>query len=523
MGTVRFQLEADQAKAVQAFLKVVDAQNKNEAAFKKTAKSARGLDATLIGTAKRFAGIGAAIGGVAGTTALLASMGQSFITNTRRIGTAALQAEKDMRGFFALGTNARDVAKLRDSIFAQSTAFDQSVKSISDARFFLQSILGDNNKIVSDAIFDNAALVGRLGGDVTSAINLSASAWKIYGKELERVGVTANRLPSLLLAATDAAKATPDQFASFAPQALAAAAARGVNPFNTLALLGFGSGIVGNPSEAGTNIRNLINRVDKGSEVLGIDLQGTIIDKLRKVNEIAGGEMRIFQQIFETELAGFAKVVAQNADEIQRRADDLRKTGPGLISQKLSGIRSDPVSLNLDILSSAKQLGNNIDALQAKDPATAKRAILFQAAQIEAKRSNPAISDIAARAFAAEVVVAGEGSPAAQRSIRLLESQIREGGDDELADATRLTFGRTFGFKKGTRLTQTGVASGTGGVGFEDVGFTGPEDAQSFMRANRDGASVELDQFVKNLRAANREMETSKSASRAKNRNLHVE
>lgn len=520
MGTVRFQLEADQAKAVQAFLKVIDAQNKSEKAFKAQAKAGKGFDDELRKLAKSYTIVGAAVGAASGGVALFLSLAGSFITNTKKIGTAALQAEKDMRAFFALGENSRNVAQIRESLFAQSTAFNQSVRTVADARFFLQSILGDANKEISDAILHNATLVGRLGGDITSAINLSASAWVIYNKQLKEAGVTAKQLPSLLLAATDAAKATPDQFASFAPQALSAAAARNVNPFNVLALLGFGSGIVGDPSEAGTSVRNLINRVDKGTEVLGVTLQGNIIDKLKTINELAAGEMKIFEQIFESRLAGFAKVVAENADEIKRRADELKTVGPGLIEEKVTRIRSDPQSLALDILGSAKQLGQNIDAIQAKDPNLAKKAILFEAAQIEARRANPAISDVAARAFAADVLLQGEGSAAAQRSIRLLESQIREGGDTQLADATRITFGRTFGIRSG-RVSLSNTGGRIASVPVE--GFTGPEDAQRFLNANLGDASVELNEFTRTLREANREASVSASARRAQGRNLHVE
>lgn len=502
MADVKYIIDAEEAKAFGAFQRLVKQQVRAEKQFGRTTKSANKNALAIVGINK--ASIGAALG-VTSLVGAITNVGQSWIRNTKAIGAANMTLEQELRALFALANNAGNTQQIRDMVLSQSVAFGQASKTVADAQFLLTSAVGQSDQALNNIILQNALIQSRLGGDVATQVAFAAKTWLIYRDALREVGIDAQKMNVMLSRTADLAVATPDELAAAAPASLAAGAARGVRLNQILGLLAVSSGVSGTTAEGAVASRNLINRLPRAAEELGIVLEGTLTDQLRQVSaaideaaKTPTERMKLVAKIFEERLSGYANTILENSDKIDQAAKKIMQTNESFNRQRLSRIRTDPASLGADIFSTASMMVQNVNAIRASESVEAQdKAIALKALEFQAKLFDPSLDDVAARALAAKQVatsfLAGGGmTKQSKEALRLLEKQVRQGGDAELADAIRLRFGNVFGL----RTNQQHFVGPKAGP----AEFTNFQDAADFALLRSFGSDITVNQFVQQRR-----------------------
>jgi hypothetical protein len=156
MGDVVFKLDADQAKAVRGFLKVVDAQKKGERQFRKTTRQAKGQEKALHGVknvGNELASLFGIGGGIAGGFAAISQTVGSLKRDMEEMARSARQAGNAVTSFALMqpagtrerrmnivaqmgaeyGVPAQDAWKAVQSLQAQAGGFEQGLRAARSA------------------------------------------------------------------------------------------------------------------------------------------------------------------------------------------------------------------------------------------------------------------------------------------------------------------------------------------------------------------------------------------------------
>lgn len=167
MANVKFQMDADSAKAVQAFLKVVGAQKKME---NQSDRTNRKLSAGMRGMQRQGKQLqNLALGYLSVSTAIRTF--STFMAAQSRAADGAANSntrlERSIRPLLALGNNAGRSRHIRDQISRGAIAAGVSPDAIANSQFLIESALG-NDAVAAKAVQEQVQLLSRLGSDMAA-------------------------------------------------------------------------------------------------------------------------------------------------------------------------------------------------------------------------------------------------------------------------------------------------------------------------------------------------------------------
>ncbi len=513
MPGVKFILEADEAKAVRGFLKILAANNKLNKGIKNTTKSLTKMEKAGKGAGRRsklgsfgktFAtafGVGTGAGALRAGLNLLSGMASSAREITTEIGQSSAAFDRMIRPLAALGDNADRIAAIRSEIIATSVGFGIEAQNVASGLFLLESALGNYDDNIKQAIKSQALVAAALGGDFNIAITAGASLWLIYGDRLKAAGISADDMVGKLAKVAELAKATPEDIGRFGLRTFAAGAARGFSFQDVGAAIPFATGISGSARKATTNLANLIDRLSLAEEELGIELKGGLIDQLEQVRVAIAGDIKLTERIFGQALSGFAQTLLRNTDKFRAARSAIEKADRTEQAKKLAKIRTDPTSRSAEIFRTGEAALANIGAIRGlRDPKLLQDALNFQALKIGTRLTTSPflqlttekLQELQALVVGGKVTGTGE---VAQKGFRFLEDQARKAGDKRLADLIRVQSQAVI-----PGIFAKGVTQGLGGVQQKDFAerFT-PKAAQIFAERQRDDPNLTITGFIRSL------------------------
>lgn len=516
MPGVKFILEADEAKAVRGFLKILAANNKLNKGIKQTTKSLAKMEKQGQGAGRRsklgsfgktFAtafGVGTGAGALRAGLNLLQGMARSSREITVEIGRSNAAFDRIVRPTAALADNAANIAGIRSEIIATSVGFGIEAQNVASGLFLLDSALGDFDDTIKGAIKRQALMTAALGGDFNVAISAGASLWLIYGKQMEAAGIEADDMVGKLSKIADLAKATPEQIGKFGLRTFAAGKARGFGFQDVGAVLPFATGISGSARVAATKVANVINRISIAEQELGIVLEGGLLDQLEQVRDAVAGDINLTAKVFSRELAAFAQQLLENVDRFRSDRKKIGLADKKEQAQKLAIIRADPVSRQAEIFRTGEATLASLGAIRGgQDPKLLQQALNFQALKIGTRlTTSPFLQLTQEKLQDLQLLITsgkvGAANPLVQKGFRFREDQARAAGDQRFADLIRVQSGGLIPgvFRKITRKTAIDVF---GGQTFTRQQRFTPGIAQEFAERQRDDPSLTLPQFVRRL------------------------
>jgi len=392
---VKFILDADDARAVRGFLKVRDAAKKAGKSVKVITRNIDKMNkkgrqtGRAGGIAKAFAGgfgIGTGAGAVRAGVSAIQAMVRSSKEITENIGRQSANFDRMIRPTAALGDNAKNIAKIRNEILSTSVGFGIGAQETADGLFMLDSALGGFDEKVKSAIKDQALLTAALGGDFNVAVSAGSSLWLIYGDQLKAAGIEADDMMGKLAKVADLAKATPEQIGKFGLRVFAAGKARGFEFEKVGAAIPFATGISGSAQVATRNLANMITRLGKAEEELGITLKGGLLEQMEQVRDAVADDIKLTARIFDQALSGFAQQVLGNVKGLRRALGEIELADKTEQIEKLTKIRTDPTSRTAEIIRSGERALENIGTLRGvQDPKSLQRALDFKILKIGTK------------------------------------------------------------------------------------------------------------------------------------------
>lgn len=330
---VRFVVDAETGKAVRGFLRMLDAQSKNETGFRRQIAAATDFDRKMSSGDKALKGynsslrslssnalkLGAALGGpIAAATSLTTAVGllNEYWQGWKRVGeemaSSNVALEKHMRSLFSLGDNNKNIPGLRREVLDRSVAAGVDPAKVKQGMFLAQSTLGSEDTPALRATVDSGILAEMKGGDLVTQMGAVSKVFSIH-PELAATDETAKRTAAQLSLTGDISSASDAEIAKHAPRVFSAAVGRGISTEDALGLLAVGTGKEGTVETAAVSSRNFINRLGRFEENFGVELSGSLADRIDQMNVaienfqgkgIDQGEINKLEELFDTPITG---------------------------------------------------------------------------------------------------------------------------------------------------------------------------------------------------------------------------
>lgn len=353
MADVIFRLDADNAKAVNAFLRMVDSQSKAERQFKKTTAAASLQDKTMNRMSATFSKIGAGLLALGGASSVVGTLTQ-IVQGMDRAAKASASLETEIRPLLSLGDNFRDIESIRQRVLSGSTGLGRGSKEVTDAFFALQSGASNLSNTVRNDLFKSASELAFLqNGDLAGSVNLLVKFYQNYGDRVRSV----TDLSEKLFATADRGALTLDELARFGPDVAAAAKVMNISFEELLGTLIVTTQQLGRNERTFTGVRNVILRMSNAQRE-GINLTGSFTDKLQQLAQV---DPDMLKKVFGDEAISAIAVASRNAGAIAAEVNSLN-SGTGQLREKLKGIIGDARQLAAINLASAEQAFTNTAA-----------------------------------------------------------------------------------------------------------------------------------------------------------------
>lgn len=353
MADVIFRLDAEQAKAVNSFLRVVDSQRKSERQFKKTTNAARDQDRMLDRAGKTVGKLGRgllALGGVGSVAGVLSQVSRGLDEAAR----ASTGFEREIRPLLSLGDNFKNIEDIRKQVLSGSTGLGRGSKEVTDAFFALQSGASNLSDEVRNDLFRSASQLAFLqNGDLAGSVNLLVKFYQNYGDRVKNV----TDLSDKLFATADRGALTLDELAKLGPDVAASAKIMGISLEELLGTFIVTTQQLGKNEKTFTGVRNVILRMANAQRE-GIQLTGTFTDKLQQLSRV---DPETLKRVFGDEAIAAIAVASKNAGAIKGEVDSLNRSA-GELSGKIQGIIRDQKQLAQINLASAEQARTNARA-----------------------------------------------------------------------------------------------------------------------------------------------------------------
>ena len=266
MPDVVFTMDADEAKVVSAFRKMIEADGKLRAGMKKTARGSKTATASMVSDLKRVALQTFAISKVGAAIKKVYSDARAEIRKTAETGRAVQAQFIDLQ---FLGENFRD-PDFRRKTFAAAAAAGIQPGEFAVGKHLFESTTSGLAPGLQQALLPEAIAIKRttsLDLGTLSGILGKAGALTTRGKG-ETDEDQARRIANVVLETMEQASAGPQQFASQFPRAIAAGAAGGLTLTESGALFATLTEISGTTERAAGAMDIIVRQLTTPGELL---------------------------------------------------------------------------------------------------------------------------------------------------------------------------------------------------------------------------------------------------------------
>ena len=349
-GVVKFTLDASDAKAVGAFMRVVDAQKKTERELKKISKAGKQTTSTMGGLGKSILGLTGGLIGAAGLKMAFGALSQGM----EKISEKTVQFEDELTGLLHLGKNVENIVAIKGAVLDMSGAFGISRKLIADTMFSLQSGASDLAKEIRDNLLKESIMLNKVtGATLPTSLKVLMKTYRIYGKELGSVTNAANKLVKI----EQEAELNFEEMGGYLPDVMAAAKQFGYTIDEVGAALMVMTKGLGKTEKTMTATRNIFLKIND-AEKLGIELTGDFTNKIKQLSEAASPEQ--LKKIFGIEAIAGAGILVAEVDNLAKAHATLKKEQGDILKNKYLARLEDEAYRYSEISKSIKEMNENL-------------------------------------------------------------------------------------------------------------------------------------------------------------------
>jgi len=294
-----------------------------------------------------LAGAGA-IGGIAG-------IATTFRDSFREMAIDAARFEAELTPLLSLGSNVSNISAIKAQVLAMSGAWGIASADIAAAQYQLQSSTANLSATIRDDLMRESIKLNKLTGtDLRVAVTGLAKTWQNYGDEVGNVA----RMSGMLAFAADEAVISFEELGNLLPDLLPVAKLYGITLEELIATLSTATLSLGKNEKTFTGVRNVILRMNKAQEE-GIDTTGDFIDVLERMNALPPEQL---QRIFGDEAISVISTLAARTDQIEASLQKINALPNDMVGGKLAMRGADPVYATTQIVNTANQMADNLDA-----------------------------------------------------------------------------------------------------------------------------------------------------------------
>lgn len=320
MADVTFVLNAQEAQAVGAFLKVVDAQKKVTRAARETGdalgrsgRSAKGAGdsfGALSGTLTKM--VGGLVGGYSVKWAL-GQVAQSFQESVR----ITQDFNREMTGLLSLGDNARNFASVKQEVLDMSNAMGIARGEVAGMMFNLQSgASGLDVDVIRQLRMETVELAKATGTDLETSMTALLKTFRIYGDEVDSI----NDLQNKLFQTAERGYMTFGDLGTLLPNVANAAKGFGYELDEVLGMLTVATQVGGDNETTFTGVRNIFLRMNQALEE-GIPLTNDLVTNLQI---LADQDPDVVNKIFGDRTFATVQGLADNTARLRK---EIEKAG----------------------------------------------------------------------------------------------------------------------------------------------------------------------------------------------------
>jgi hypothetical protein len=433
MSKMHFELSANEAQAVQAFLKLAAAQGKVKDEFKKSSKAGKELSAAVgevSGSLQNLIGISF---GVAGAIAGV----KEYIQSLENIAEAKRGFERELRGLFGQGDNINRMKELRSQVLAISSAYGtgtaEAAKSIEDIQEGLGH-LGDQT--VEQALQASLRLSNTLGKELPAMVQLSTYAFQNFGDQLRDIGQAEDVLAEL----ADAAENPAEMLAALAPGAKAAK----VSLIELVATMRQFREAGGRSRETLSAHRELMQGMTEALDQGLLPKGESYISQLKRLSAL---DPFMKQKIFGKEQLALINQILSKSAELEEKISGMQGDAGGELQRKSLQRLTDKDTANAEALGLAKTLSANAEKGLGLSRSTA--SFIEDAAFTEAGVKMAGVAGpLQGVAKWGSMALGGDGFK--NLGVAQAVEQLKKAGRDAEADVMMVRHGSTYGLRMGS-------------------------------------------------------------------------
>lgn len=376
MGNVRFELDAESGKAVQAFLRVVDAQKKTEDGMRKIVRAGEGLE--KIGNSLRnwVSGLGSAV-----TVGQMVGAAGADIEKAAR---ASIAFEDAMTGLLSLENNLASSGAIKNRVLTLSNVLGMDPKEVASAMFDLQSGTANLAAVQRDDLFRSGVMLNKVTGEgLPTSLKVLTKTYQIYRNELRDVTDAQNKV----FYTAEQGYMTFGEMAGFLPEVLSGAKAMGNSVDEAMGALIVATQYGGKTETTFTGVRNVFLRMNEAVKE-GIPLTGSLAEKLQTLSKLPPDMLK---KIFGDEAIATIKNLTDHIDEVHQRVGELQRLSPNvdIVARKLALRETDPGYMNARTLKQIQQTSASADVIKGQYPWLANEVEEFKIRQLGAEINTP--------------------------------------------------------------------------------------------------------------------------------------
>jgi TP901 family phage tail tape measure protein len=337
-GQVTFILNADEQKAVQAYLKLVNAQNKSVQGARQLAKETKGIGDEMASIGAGWQSTVAGFASAGTLKAVFSNIGQYIDTNREKV----VGFEDQMTGLLSLGDNTSNIAGMKGQVLDLSSAWGVSREEMAKTLFDLQSGTANLSKKQQNDLLNTSLRMTQLGGGgLANNLNALTKLFQIYRDETGSVDATAGKMFTTM----ELGAINIDELSTYIADVAAPAKAMGIG-FNDLgAAIITATNYGGKTEKTMTGIRNVILELTKAEEK-GIHLTGSLSERLTQLKGVSQDQML---ELFGHESIAVASVLVAHSDELKNNVEAVRTASGGIIDERLTKRLSDTSAMFAEI------------------------------------------------------------------------------------------------------------------------------------------------------------------------------
>lgn len=383
---VTFVLNADEAQAVAAFLKVQDSQKQVTraardagAAFDRQSRQVRDASAAYDAIGQRLRGVvGTLVGGYSVQWALRQTV-QSFEESIR----LTKDFEREMTGLLSLGSNARNFASVKQEVLDLSAAMGVARSEVANMMFNLQSgASGLDVDTVRQLRQETFELSKATGTDLAEAMTVLLKTYRIYGDEVSSV----QDLQTKLFQTAERGYMTFSDLATLLPNVANAAKGFGYELDEVLGMLTVATQVGGDNEQTFTGVRNIFLRMNEALDQ-GIPLTNDLITNLEILSQ---QDPDVVNKIFGDRTFATVQSLADNTARVREEIEKIATASGDPALERLWEKMGDAAYRMSQITASFDQAIANAGIFSSEDAAVREKPLTdFKAQQLGAMRRMP--------------------------------------------------------------------------------------------------------------------------------------